>query len=160
MKGLHILLLTDYCSILRISLQYAELPKIRRKFRQDFFARFLTAISLFDQPAVKLYLFTLSAVTAPITAHLHTAGLTAFSEYRLVSVLISDRVSKAVIQVKMYRLSPKAHTRLFCLLRLDIPLQFVEPSVLDKAPPCSAEYKCHIIIHTFLPQELHPIVMT
>ena len=160
MKGWHILLLTDYCSILRISLQYAELPKFKHKFRQDFFARFLTAISHFDQPAVKLYLFTLSAVTAPITAHLHTAGLTAFSEYRLVFVLISDRVSKAVIQVKMYRLSPKAHTRLSCLLRLDITLQLIEPSVLDKAPPCSAEYKCHIIIHAFLPQELHPIIMT
>lgn len=87
MKGLHILLLTDYCSILRISLQYAELPKIRWKFRQDFFARFLTAISLFDQPAVKLFLFTLTTITAPIAAHLHTAGLTAFSEYRLVSVI-------------------------------------------------------------------------
>ena len=59
----------------------------------------------------------------------------------------------------MYRLSPKAHTRFSCLLRLDIPLQLVELPILDKATSCSAEYKCHIIIHTFLPQELHPIVM-
>ena len=32
------------------------------------------------KPAVRLLLFALSAVTASITAHLHTADLTAFSE--------------------------------------------------------------------------------
>ena len=43
-------------------------------------------LDFLHQATVK-FLFTFSAVAAPVTAHLHTAGLTAFSEYRLVSVI-------------------------------------------------------------------------
>ena len=96
------------------------------KFCQNYF-RFLSSISLSDQPDVKIFLFTLSAVTAPITAHLHTAGFTAFSEFGLVSVLVFDRVSPTVIQVKMYRLSLKVHTRLSCLLQELHPIVMTGP---------------------------------
>ena len=82
-----------------------------------------------------MLLFAFSAVTAPVAGQAHTAGIALFTEIGLISVLVRYGIAPTVIEVKLHRLTLKAHSRLVCLLALQpITLDLVEPAVLDESP--------------------------